>query len=178
MGLRGIPRHGLRADTQPRTASDGLSQALRSSAPPCAGRGRDRGFLKKPPLAPGRDRGRKERHAGAYRDLVYQRSAHRPEEQNHAAVGEARDAAFGALGPAHRLDLYLRRHLPVLLLDQAGWHLSGRLVVPENITLLPLPPKCPELNPVENIWQYLRDNWISNRVFQSYDDILDHCCYA
>jgi transposase len=66
----------------------------------------------------------------------------------------------------------------VLLLDQAGWHLSRRLVVPENITLLPLPPKCPELNPVENIWQYMRDNWLSNRIFKSYKDILDHCCYA
>lgn len=44
--------------------------------------------------------------------------------------------------------------------------------------LLPLPPKCPELNPQENTWQFMRDNWLSNRVFKSYDDILDHCCYA
>ncbi len=66
----------------------------------------------------------------------------------------------------------------VLLVDQAGWHLSARLVVPANITIIPLPPKCPELNPVENIWQYMRDNWLSNRVFKSYDDIVDHCCYA
>ena len=66
----------------------------------------------------------------------------------------------------------------VLLLDQAGWHLSGRLVVPENITLVPLPPKCPELNPVENIWEFMRGNWLSNRIFKSYEDILDHCCYA
>ena len=66
----------------------------------------------------------------------------------------------------------------VLLLDQAGWHLSPRLKVPDNITLLPLPSKSPELNPVENIWQYMRDNWLSNRVFTSYDDILDHCCDA
>ena len=41
----------------------------------------------------------------------------------------------------------------VLILDKAGWHLSGALVVPDNITLLPLPPRSPELNPVENIWQ-------------------------
>ena len=47
-----------------------------------------------------------------------------------------------------------------------------------NITLIPLPPKSPELNPVENIWQFMRDNWLSNRVFKSYDDILDHCCDA
>ena len=66
----------------------------------------------------------------------------------------------------------------VLLLDQAGWHISGKLAVPPNITLLPLSPKCPELNPVENLWQFLRDNWLSNRVFKSYEDILDHCCFA
>jgi transposase len=66
----------------------------------------------------------------------------------------------------------------VLLLDQAGWHLSDKLEVPSNITLIPLPPKCPELNPVENTWQFMRDNWLSNRVFRCYDDIVDHCCHA
>ena len=66
----------------------------------------------------------------------------------------------------------------VLLLDQAGWHLSDKLDVPANLTLLPLPPKAPELNPVENIWQFIRDNWLSNRVFRSYTDILDQCCHA
>jgi hypothetical protein len=64
----------------------------------------------------------------------------------------------------------------VLVLDQAGWHASAAFEVPANITLLPLPPKCPELNPVENIWQFMRDNWLSNRIFKSYDDIVDHCC--
>jgi transposase len=53
----------------------------------------------------------------------------------------------------------------IVLLDQAGWHLSKRLVIPTNITLVPLPAKAPELNPVENVWQFLRDNWLSNRVF-------------
>ena len=50
------------------------------------------------------------------------------------------------------------------LLDQAGWHVSSKLPVPDNITLVPLPPKSPELNPVENIWQFIRDNWLSNRI--------------
>ncbi len=54
----------------------------------------------------------------------------------------------------------------LVLLDQAGWHVSAKLPVPDNITLLPLPPKSPELNPVENIWQFMRDNWLSNRVFE------------
>ena len=66
----------------------------------------------------------------------------------------------------------------VLLLDQAGWHGSGALVIPANITLIPLPAKCPELDPVENVWQFLRDNWRSNSIFQSCDDIIDHCCNA
>lgn len=66
----------------------------------------------------------------------------------------------------------------VVLLDQAGWHQSRALVIPDNITLVPLPAHAPELNPVENIWQYMRDNWLSNRIFRSYDDILDHCCAA
>jgi hypothetical protein len=66
----------------------------------------------------------------------------------------------------------------VVILDQAGWHGSAELVVPSNITLLPLPPRCPELNPVENVWQFMRDNWLSNRIFKSYNDIVDHCCFA
>ncbi len=55
---------------------------------------------------------------------------------------------------------------------------SAALVIPPNITLMPLPPKCPELNPVENVWQFMRDNRLSNRIFKSYDDIVDHCCFA
>lgn len=56
--------------------------------------------------------------------------------------------------------------------------MTGKLQVPDNITILPLPPKAPELNPVENIWQFMRDNWLSNRVFKSYKEILDLCCRA
>lgn len=66
----------------------------------------------------------------------------------------------------------------VVILDQAGWHMSAKLAIPNNITLLPLPSRSPELNPVENIWQFMRDNWLSNRIFQSYDDIVALCCEA
>lgn len=52
----------------------------------------------------------------------------------------------------------------VVPLDQAGWHGSAELDVPLNITLMPLSPRCPELNPVENMWQFMRDNWLSNRI--------------
>ena len=66
----------------------------------------------------------------------------------------------------------------IVIVDQAGWHFSKALEIPDNITLLPLPAKWPELNPVETIWQFMRDNWLSNRIFPSYNDILDHCCFA
>jgi transposase len=41
--------------------------------------------------------------------------------------------------------------------------------VPDNITPIFLPPRAPELNPVKNVWQYLRQNWLSNTVFENYD---------
>jgi len=66
----------------------------------------------------------------------------------------------------------------VVVLDQAGWHTAKDLHVPANITLLPLPPRSPELNPVANVWQVLRATWLSNRVFQSYEDIPPHCANA
>jgi hypothetical protein len=47
-----------------------------------------------------------------------------------------------------------------------------------NITPIFLPSRAPELNPVENVWQYLRSNWFSNRVFDTYDAIVDAACEA
>jgi hypothetical protein len=61
----------------------------------------------------------------------------------------------------------------VVILDRAGWHRSQGLVVPDNITLLELPPYSPELNPVERIWHYLRSHWLANSVFPSLADIMD-----
>ena len=66
----------------------------------------------------------------------------------------------------------------LLVLDGAGWHGSATLEVPDNITLLHLPPYAPELNPVENVWAYLRANKLAITVFDSYDDILKACCTA
>ena len=55
---------------------------------------------------------------------------------------------------------------------------SAKLKPPGNISLLPLPPACPELNAHENVWQYLRQTYLSNRVFSSYAQILDTCQHA
>ena len=66
----------------------------------------------------------------------------------------------------------------VVLMDRAGWHTTGKLNTPKNITIILLPSRAPELNPVENIWQYIRSNWLSNRVFDDYEAILDAGCEA
>ena len=64
-------------------------------------------------------------------------------------------------------------------LSVSSWLVAARLPGIEKPRLRGVvPPKSHELNPVENIWQFMRDNWLSNRVFRSYDDILEHCCYA
>ena len=75
----------------------------------------------------------------------------------------------------------------VLVLAQAGWHTSPKLRIPEprksrcdfaDISLLPLPPHAPELNPVEQVWAYLRANFLNHRVWNSYNAIVDACCDA
>lgn len=67
----------------------------------------------------------------------------------------------------------------VVIIDGAGWHRPGdRLIVPENISLLQLPPYSPELNAQENIWQYLRQNYLAGRIFGTLDEIIEACCTA
>ena len=106
------------------------------------------------------------------------------------AVCPARDTGAALVLPnvdAEAMTLHLaeisRRVAPgahaVVTLDGAGWHQTGgRLRLPDNISLLKLPPYSPELNPVENIWQFLRQNHLSNRVFDDYTTIVDACCNA
>lgn len=71
-----------------------------------------------------------------------------------------------------------RKAHAVVLMDRAGWHSTGKLIVPKNLTIILLPSKSPELNPVENVWQYLRSNHLSNRVFKDYTAIVDAACEA
>jgi DDE superfamily endonuclease len=68
--------------------------------------------------------------------------------------------------------------IALLVLDGAGWHRSAKLVVPDTIVLMPLPPYAPELNSTENIWEYLRGNALSHCVWETYEAILDACCDA
>jgi transposase len=66
----------------------------------------------------------------------------------------------------------------VLVLDGAGWHDERALTVPDNLTLVPLPAYSPELNPVERIWLYLRDRFLSLRFLPDTAAIVEACCRA
>ena len=66
----------------------------------------------------------------------------------------------------------------MLIVDGAGWHGAKCLQVPDNITLVKLPPYSPELNPMENVWAYLRSNKLAISVFDTYDEILEKCAQA
>jgi hypothetical protein len=105
------------------------------------------------------------------------------------AVCPARDEAVALVLPEvsiAAMDLFLAevgRRLPerthaVLVLDQAGWHTSRRLNVPANLTLVHLPPYSPELNPVEKLWQYLRERFFSHRILPSLAAVIDAACEA
>ena len=65
-----------------------------------------------------------------------------------------------------------------LVLDGAGWHTSNELRVPDNVTLVPLPPYAPELNPVERVWLYLRERHLSHRLLDGYDEVVEALCRA
>lgn len=105
------------------------------------------------------------------------------------AICPARGVGAGLVLPfadTHAMQLHIdeiSRHVEkgahaVLLLDRAGWHTTDKLNVPKNMTLIFLPSRAPELNPVENIWQYMRENWLSNAVFEGYDAIIEAACKA
>jgi transposase len=69
--------------------------------------------------------------------------------------------------------------IAVVICDGAGWHQIGsKLKVPDNIVLLPLPPYAPELNPMENVWDYLRANKLSTGIWDDYTEIVEACVEA
>ena len=102
----------------------------------------------------------------------------------YAAVNPATGASSAMLAPTVNT-AYMNEHLKfisrkvapgahaILVLDQAGWHVAKALQIPENITLLPLPPYSPKLNPVERVWAFLRSHYLSNRVFKSYEELFE-----
>ena len=117
-------------------------------------------------------------------------------DQRHAsayifgAVCPARDVGAALVMPYVNIEamnlhlIEIAKEVPqgihaIVIIDGAGWHLvGGELKVPDNISLLRLPPYSPELNAQENIWQFLRQNFLAGRIFDSYEDIVDACCAA
>jgi len=105
------------------------------------------------------------------------------------AVCPATGAAAAILTPTLNTDVVnlffeeLATQIPagvhvILLWDQAGYHTSEGLRIPENVSLLELPPRSPELNPMENLWHYMRSHYWSNRVYVDYTALLDAATVA
>lgn len=82
----------------------------------------------------------------------------------------------------HHLDEISKNVTPgahgVVLMDGAGWHKAHALKLPDNLSTVLIPPYSPELNPAENIWQFLRQAYLSNRIFETYEAIVEACCTA
>jgi DDE superfamily endonuclease len=93
------------------------------------------------------------------------------------ALPEATTASMGVFLERFAHELEPGVHA-ALVLDRAGWHLAHGLKVPDNITLVPLPAYSPELNPVERVWLYLRERFLSHRVLDGYEAVLDAACRA
>jgi transposase len=141
-----------------------------------------------------------EMRVGQKNGLVYQWAKkgtrpRQPKDQRYenaylfGAVCPGRDTGVGIIMPNANTEA-MQKHLDeisravapgahaLIILDKAAWHTTRKLKPAANLTLVPLPPACPELNPAENIWQYLRQTYLSNRVFDTYEDILDACQHA
>jgi transposase len=73
-------------------------------------------------------------------------------------------------------DLKKHNKEAVVIMDGAGWHKSKDLKIPDNITIELLPPYCPELNPVERLWQYIKGKIIKNKVFNSLTELENAVC--
>jgi len=141
-----------------------------------------------------------EARVGQKNGLVYQWAKkgsrpRQPKDQRYAscyifgAVCPARDVGAALVMPYADTEA-MQKHLDeiskcvrpkahaVILMDGAGWHKAGDLVIPENMSFMFIPPYSPELNPVENVWQFLRQTYLSNQIFEDYDKIVDACCNA
>jgi putative transposase len=85
----------------------------------------------------------------------------------------ARQAMLAELSQAVAADAHA-----VALMDRAGWHVARALDIPTNLTPVFLPAYSPELDAIERVWLYLRERFLSERLWPSYDDILTACCHA
>jgi hypothetical protein len=106
-----------------------------------------------------------------------------------AAIEPGTDTAFALVMPyadTEAMQPFLDRFAETIaedehvamILDQAGWHRSNDLIVPGNMTLVPLPPYLPELNPVERVWLYLKERFLSHRLLDNDEAIVEAACNA
>ena len=70
----------------------------------------------------------------------------------------------------------IKQRKVLIVMDGAGWHKSDKLIFPQNIRIIIQPPYSPELNPIERLWQHIKDNTIKNRVYKTLPELEDKVC--
>ena len=101
-----------------------------------------------------------------------------PARTSHSCPTGGLDRPHGHLPRRFRRGALPAHVHAVTALDQAGWHGSEKLTVPNNVSLAPLPLYSPELNPVERVWLFLRERFLSFRVLDDQEAVIDGCCDA
>jgi len=102
----------------------------------------------------------------------------------YGAVYPATGQTEALISPVLNMDM-MQKHLQqisdatpagrytLVIMDRASWHSNKLEVHFDNLSIMHLPPYSPELNPIEQVWAWLRDNDLSNRVFKDYDEIVE-----
>ena len=121
---------------------------------------------------------RPEVHTQIVREYEYAFAAVCPHDGTRDTLGlpsvnaEARSVFLAEVSARHAQEFL------VMVLDGAGWHRAKRLQIPSNMKLIPLPPWSPQLNPVEHVWDEVREKWFANRVFASMDAVEEQLITA
>lgn len=110
------------------------------------------------------------------REFVYSLAAVCPEDGQLASlIMPTVDAEIMSIFLDHTAQIFPGDYC-LMFLDGAGWHRAHQLRIPKNIRLLPFPPYSPELNPVEGLWEHLRENYFGNRVLNNLEEVEDILC--
>lgn len=108
---------------------------------------------------------------------IYAAACHTTGESCALILPYANTAAMNLFLKELSISIKPGRHV-ALIIDNAGWHKSAELILPHNITFIPLPAYSPELNAMEQVWQWIKDNFLSHLCYSGYTHILNTVSHA
>ena len=122
-------------------------------------------------------RPRKVRQQQFISTYIYGAACHNTGKSFALILPHANTRAMNKFLEEFSLTIKYGRHV-ALLIDNAGWHTARKLSIPNNVTLVPLPPYAPELNAMEQIWEWIKNHFLSNQCYAAYEDIVNNACHA